>query len=490
MANSTESPLVQSSETVKVRSHYRPITSPTRSSRLGQRKRFPPLGKGLIWGGLVSVTATVAAIAGVGIGFFSPLGPSLMGKILPGQSAELSQADLFPYHLSRPVNILVMGIDRVEPTKEEPMVDEFGGRSDTMLLVRFDPRENSLKLLSIPRDTRVFMPDVGYTKINDANAYGGPQLAARVINRNLGEISIDRYVRVTTDALQELVDLVGGVEVFVPQRMFYEDKTQKLLIDLPAGLQTLNGAQAEQFVRFRYDVNGDIGRVQRQEVLLKALQNRLSHPSMIARIPQAIAVMQKTVDTNLTMEEILALVNFGRQLDRQEVQMVMLPGRFSQVEEFDGRSYWIMFESGKRRVLENYFDVREEVPAWAEGPRRSPERLRIALQNATDDPTALEKVKEYLQQKDFYNFYEVQESPELLTETKILVQQGDLDGAHYLRRVLGGGLVEASSTGDLGSDLTIRVGMDVKNWLQTPAIADDQAPDSDPGDFAPMPDRQ
>ncbi len=372
MANSTESSLLQSSETVKVSYHSQPSASPSPTSkyRFGQRKRFPPLGKGLVWGGLVSVTATVAAIAGVGIGFFSPLGQGLIQKIIPGQlGAELqSQESLFPYHISRPVNILVMGIDRVEPTAEEPMVDEFGGRSDTMLLVRFDPQEHSLKLLSIPRDTRVFIPDVGYTKINDANAYGGPQLAAKVINRNLGEIPIDRYVRVTTDALQELVDLVGGVEVFVPQRMFYEDKTQKLFIDLPAGLQTLNGAQAEQFVRFRYDANGDIGRVQRQEVLLKALQNRLSHPSMITRIPQAIGIVQKTLDTNLTMEEILALVNFGRQLDRQEIQMVMLPGRFSQVEEFDGRSYWIMSDSGKRQVLQNYFNVVDETPSWAEGP--------------------------------------------------------------------------------------------------------------------------
>ncbi|QUS61848.1 LCP family protein [Synechocystis sp. PCC 7338] len=479
MANSTESAPLQSSSTVKVRSHYRPHTA-TESDRGRPRlkRTFPPLGKGLVWGSLVTLTATIAAIAGVGVGFFTPGPRGLVQQVIPGQSTgvEASQGDLFPYHISRPVNILVMGIDRVEPTETEPDVDEFGGRSDTMLLVRFDPRENSLKLLSIPRDTRVFIPDVGYTKINDANAYGGPQLAAGVINRNLGEVPIDRYVRVTTDALQELVDLVGGVEVFVPRPMFYEDKTQQLLIDLPAGLQTLNGQQAEQFVRFRYDANGDIGRVQRQETLLKALQNRLSHPSMITRIPKAITIVQKTVDTNLTMEEILALVNFGRQLDRQEVQMVMLPGRFSQPTEFDGRSYWVMSDAGKRQVLRNYFNVIEEVPSWAETPGRSPESLRIALQNATDDPQALEQVKEYLRGKDFRNFYETSESPELLAETKILVQRGDLDGAHYLRQTLGGGVVEASSVGDLGSDLTIQVGMDIDQWLKETTPMDDSAP--------------
>ncbi|MEB3227089.1 MAG: LCP family protein, partial [Synechocystis sp.] len=290
------------------------------------------------------------------------------------------------------------------------------------------------------------------------------KLAARVINENIGEVSIDRYVRVTTNAFRELVDLVGGVEVFVPTPMVYKDKTQKLTINLDAGLQTLNGDQAEQFARFRHDSNGDIGRVQRQEILLKALQKRLSNPTLLTRIPQAIQLLQNSVDTNLSLEEILSLANFGRQLDRKEVQMVMLPGRFSQLEEFDGKSYWIMSHSGGRQIMQQYFDVVDESAPWA-SRRRSPESLTIALQNASDDPTAIERVKEYLRDKAFYNLYEIAESPQLLAETEIVVQQGDLDAAHYLQRRIGGGHVEASSTGDLGSDLTIRIGMDVDTWL-------------------------
>jgi LCP family protein required for cell wall assembly len=435
----------------------------------------------LLWGSVLSVTAAISAIAGVGIGFFSPVGSTLLNGLTSANpssasssASESSQAALFPYHFSRPVNILVMGIDRVEAPQDEPTVDIFSGRSDTMLLVRFDPRENTLKLLSIPRDTRVVIPDVGYTKINDANVYGGAKLAAQVINENIGEVSIDRYVRVTTNAFRELVDLVGGVEVFVPTPMVYEDKTQKLTINLDAGLQTLNGDQAEQFARFRHDSNGDIGRVQRQEILLKALQKRLSNPTLLTRIPQAIQLLQNSVDTNLSLEEILSLANFGRQLDRKEVQMVMLPGRFSQLEEFDGKSYWIMSHSGGRQIMRQYFDVVDETAPWT-SRHRSPESLTIALQNASDDPTAIERVKAYLRDKDFYNLYEIAESPQLLAETEIVVQQGDLDAAHYLQRSMGGGNVEASSTGDLGSDLTIRIGMDVDTWLTNLPITTSEA---------------
>jgi anionic cell wall polymer biosynthesis LytR-Cps2A-Psr (LCP) family protein len=121
----------------------------------------------------------------------------------------------FPYKIARPVNILVMGIDRV-PEAPKNSAAVFAGRSDTMLLLRLDPADNSLRMLSIPRDTQVNIPGVGLAKINDANVEGGAALAARVVSRSLNDVPIDRYVRVTTEAFRELVDLVGGIEVFVP----------------------------------------------------------------------------------------------------------------------------------------------------------------------------------------------------------------------------------------------------------------------------------
>jgi LCP family protein required for cell wall assembly len=314
-------------------------------------------------------------------------------------------------------------------------------------------------MLSIPRDTQVEIPGVGIAKINDANVEGGPALAARVASRTLNDVKIDRYVRVTTDAFRELVDLVGGIEVFVPYQMRYVDATQNLNINLEPGWQTLNGDQAEQFARFRKDQYGDIGRVQRQQALLKALRQRLTSPAVIPRLPEAIRVIQQYVDTNLSLEEMLALVGFSLDLKQDDFKMVLLPGRFSAPKEYVA-SYWIVDSTRRDRVMREYFN---QIPAWSSlDVIRSPERVRIAIQNATNDPTISRRVAQYLAQRNFHNVYIVHNWPDPQRQTQIIVQQGDLEAAATLKKALGVGRVEASSTGDLESDITIRVGED---WL-------------------------
>lgn len=353
-----------------------------------------------------------------------------------------------------------MGIDRV-PNVPENSPESFAGRSDTMLLLRLDSTDNSVRMLSIPRDTQVEIPDVGTRKINDANVEGGPALTARVVSRSLNDVPLDRYVRITTDAFRELVDLVGGVEVFVPYRMQYTDLTQNLTIDLEQGWQTLNGDQAEQFARFRSDGAGDIGRVQRQQALLKALQQRLVSPTVLPRLPRVIGLMQQYIDTNLSPEELLALIGFGLQLEQDDFKMVLLPGRFSTPSEY-AASYWIMDPVGRDRVMRDYFGQYPE--AWSSvDVGRSPNQVRIAVQNATGAPEVGRRLIQYLAQQDFHNVYLVQDWPDQLRETQIIAQQGDLKAAAMLQSVLGLGKVEASSTGYLESELTIRIGED---WLE------------------------
>ena len=257
----------------------KPQSSPDPTKLKKHKPSGRPLLRWLLWGSAFVLTATISATLGAALALFTPLSPF----ITPLTQGFGAKGDLwgqgFPYKIARPVNILVMGIDRVpEATKNSAAV--FAGRSDTMLLLRLDPSDNSVRMLSIPRDTQVNIPGVGLAKINDANVEGGAALAARVVSRSLNDVPIDRYVRVTTEAFRELVDLVGGIEVFVPYPMKYNDVTQNLNIDLEQGWQTLNGEQAEQFARFRKDKSGDIGRVQRQQALLKALRQRLMTPTV------------------------------------------------------------------------------------------------------------------------------------------------------------------------------------------------------------------
>lgn len=452
------------------------------STKSFSSKGLIPFYRGLLWGITFSCTAALSATVGAAITLFSPLSGKLIPLIdqtqlpweqkTPDSGADTPSAitpppqhkekgNVLQYRLSRPVNILVLGIDRV-PDAQPGSLDVFGGRSDTILVLRFDPSDHSVKMLSIPRDSRVNIPGIGYTKVNDANIHRGPALTARVLSETLNNVSIDRYVRVTTDAFIKLVDLAGGVEVFVPHSMKYEDKTQNLTIDLEAGRQILSGEQAEQFARFRKDSYGDIGRVQRQQVLLKALLKRLYTPAILPQIPKAISLLEQSIDTNLTWEEMLTLANFGRQVKRENVQMVMLPGRFSQKNEFDSRSYWILSSGGINQIMQEYFNV---APKWKPLRHRSPNKVRIALQNAADAPELGKRMMEYLAAHDFHNVYVIKDSPQLLGETEIVVQKGDLEAAQQLQTLLGLGRVEASSTGDLDSQLTLRIGLDAKDLV-------------------------
>jgi polyisoprenyl-teichoic acid--peptidoglycan teichoic acid transferase len=374
----------------------------------------------------------------------------------PGSLGELLQRGL-EYGVGRPVNILVMGIDRVPPDSDEAARGIFSGRSDTMMLVRVNPERGNANVLSIPRDTLVEIPNYGSDKINAANVIGGPILAADVVSRTLDYTPVDRYVRVSTGAFRELVDLVGGVEVFVPKPMQYTDKTQNLVIDLKPGRQVLNGAQAEGFARFRNDELGDIGRAQRQQAVLKALQQRLASPMTIARLPQLYAVLQRNIDSDLSLGETLALVQFAIQLKPDQLKMVLLPGRFSEAGEFSA-SYWLMDNAATQAVVRNYFQ--SEQPGAVASENIDPKALKIAIQNASSNPVASRQLADYLASQGYNNTFIDADWVRQEPRTEVIAQRGDLNGAKAVQGVVGLGEILPDSTGNIDSDITIRIGED------------------------------
>jgi polyisoprenyl-teichoic acid--peptidoglycan teichoic acid transferase len=430
-------------------------------------RKSPSLSHKLVrwvfWGGAFCITATISAALGATVALLTPISPLLKSDAPTNLKEDLWQRG-FRYSLARPVNILLTGVDWV-PNAPANSPEVFSGHTDTMLLVRLDPQGKSASVLSIPRDTQVEIPNLGISKINQANVEGGATLTARVVSRTLNNVAVDRYVRVTNNAVRELVDMMGGIEVYVPYPMQYKDVTQNLAIDLKPGWQTLNGSQAEQFARFRGDGNGDIGRVQRQQTLLKAIRQRLLNPTVLPRLPQILGVMQQYVDTNLSLEETMALGGFMLDLQPEKLRMVLLPGRFSQPQEYKA-SYWLLNQQARDRLMQEYFqtDIPGGRPATSSTPEQRPALIRIAIQNATGSPKLAEKFARDLASKGFDNTYIVADWTESVAKTQIIVQQGDLEMGNRLQRVLGVGNLEPSSTGDINSDFTIRVGRD---WLET-----------------------
>lgn len=381
-------------------------------------------------------------------------GPDAEKTPLPGEIwSNISQ-----YKLTRPMNILIMGIEPVRG-KVDGSPESYAGSSDTMLLVRLNPENNTIRVLSIPRDTMIAIPESKeLTKVSQANAQGGAVLAARVVSRTLSNAPIDRYIRISTSGLRQLVDQLGGVEVFVPKPMEYKDSAGKFSINLVSGWQTLNGEQAEQFVRYREANTGDLPRVQRQQALLMGLRERLFSPTVLPRLPQLVHIMGKYFDTNLKVEEMMALVNFSLNMERDNFQMTMLPGIFSRLSA-DPDSYWLNL-TGKVDLLNNYTGV--SIGGLKPDTRSLPS-LKIAIQNASNQPQLTDKVINSLKSKGFKNVYAISDWSDGRSETKIIAQKGNRQAAEQLQKILGlGRTIEVSATGDLESDLTIRIGKDWK----------------------------
>ena len=267
--------------------------------------------------------------------------------------------------LSRPVNILVLGMsvlpqDVQNPSQEKqslgyfPQVSSVEGLSDTILLLRFNPQTKQMTMLSIPRDTRVVMGRYGVQKINAANVHGGPALAASEVSQVLQGVEIDRYARINVLGVGKVVDALGGLTINVPKDMKYTDESQHLYINLKKGEQHLNGDQVMGFLRFRNDPAGDIGRVERQQIVIRALMKEALNPLKIAALPQLLTAIQSDVDTNLSVEELTALGGFATQVDRSQVEGLTLPG----APNGNGRrytSYWLPDRRGIRQMVATYF---------------------------------------------------------------------------------------------------------------------------------------
>lgn len=403
--------------------------------------------------------------------------PLLQSQLTPEEESvfteeeKISSGSTFRLpELTRPVTILVLGIKVLSSDVDNPppevrnlgyhaLVNSFDGLSDTMLLLRFNPRTKELVVLSIPRDTRTWVDGVGTTKINAANYHGGPALTARSVSELLGGITIDRYVRINVQGVEKLIDALGGVNVNVPQDMRYQDDSQHLYINLKAGQQTLDGNQAMQFLRFRYDSYGDIGRVQRQQMFMRALTEQTLNPKTIARLPKILSLIQSHVDTNLSVEELVALVGFSAQVKRSDVQMLMVPGDFSAPGEYE-LSYWVPDYTSIDAMVDQYF-------AFGTRSRRAatnPAYLRIAVQDSINRPAATDQLVDQLYDSGYTNIYVDESVPDPLSISRIIAQQGDVASAELLRRYLGFGEVRVESTGSLRSDITIQLGRD---WLES-----------------------
>ena len=226
--------------------------------------------------------------------------------------------------------VLIMGVDKRE--------DDVG-RSDTLMIATIDPRLDQATLLSIPRDTRVKIRGRGYDKINAAFAYGGVRLTESTVENFLG-IDIDHYIMIDTSSFVKIIDAIGGIDIDVEKRMYYEDPWDDdggLVIDLYPGEQHMDGKTAVTYVRYR-DSEGDIGRVKRQQAFMAACMNKVTSPEIIPRIPKIAREVIDAVETDMSLRQLLELAGALKAAQQNGLETDMVPGYPLYIDEI---SYWI-----------------------------------------------------------------------------------------------------------------------------------------------------
>ncbi|MCL6443278.1 MAG: LCP family protein [Alicyclobacillus sp.] len=287
---------------------------------------------------IVIFSSIGAAVVLAGTGTWYAMTRPLTHSSFPDQPPRVTKI-----HKDGRTNILLIGTD-TRP-------GETGGNTDVLMLVSLDPHHHRIEMMSIPRDTRVTFPDGTVGKINEALDLGGPNLVVNMVQTLLNE-PVDHWALTHFGGLVNIINTIGGITVYVPERMRYNTGDKQYgIINLNPGTQTLMGPDALGFVRFRMDPLGDIGRTKRQQEFLVALYHKLLQPQNIPKLPKLLPELMSTVETDMTLAQLSSLAAHANQYKNYQIIHETLPGSYYNTNT----SYWLVNTLEARYVANQFF---------------------------------------------------------------------------------------------------------------------------------------
>jgi len=248
-----------------------------------------------------------------------------------------------PEKLGNRVSFLLIGADK------RPGDQAYN--ADTLIVASVDPDTRIISMLSIPRDTRVTLPGSdSFVKINSVVMLRGlPELINQV--SELTGIQLDGYILTNFDGFKNIIDTLGGINIYVEKDMYYEtgDKVDGV-INLKAGEQRLDGAQSLQYARYRHDSMADIGRTARQQKVLKAVAKEMLQASTITKLPKLIPQLLQAVETDLNISDLLKLSKAAASFDSSNIVSQTLPGVGLYLDDI---SYWEVNREQVKETVKN-----------------------------------------------------------------------------------------------------------------------------------------
>lgn len=309
-------------------------------------------------------------------------------------------------------------------------VDVAGYRTDVIMLAFFHHDSGDIDIISVPRDTKVKIPDdifagiskkrsdvKQYSRINNIPAYVNKEdrntISVKVLEE-VFKVKVDYYVNIDLAGFKNIVDSVQPLYVDVPRDMNYSDLSQEppIVINLKKGMQQLNGAQAEQLIRFRSGyANADIGRIETQHIFMKAFADKVLEPGLRFNAINLIKTALTQVDTNF--EDALDYVIYLDKIAPDRIFMYTIPGdgnRHDGSYEYDVEQTKQLFESvlNKQPKAEQTADAgatnpptNEKVVEVEPTPPVDLTQFKISVQNAAGIEKLASKTKEKLTKADF-----------------------------------------------------------------------------------------
>lgn len=235
--------------------------------------------------------------------------------------------------------------------------------TDTLIVASYDPKTQDVSMLSIPRDTFTGTNKKRATAFDKINSLyqTSPERTLKAVNEITG-LDLKYYLCVSTKALRQIVDEIGGVYFNVPIDMKYDDKTQDLHINLKAGEQLLDGNKAEQVVRFRHNNNGstypseygqeDLGRMRTQREFLKTVAKQTLNAKNIFKINNLIDIYKDNVVTNLNMDFVKQYIPYAVNINVDSIRTETLPG---QPEKCNGVWVYIYDAEETQKIVNKLF---------------------------------------------------------------------------------------------------------------------------------------
>ena len=405
---------------------------------------------------IVTITVVVVAFALIFTGFYFYI------STFNNNATDLSKKDLSSNLSSDEVeeikktgesfNILVMGVD-IGTAGTTNANDR--KRTDTLILAHYNAEDSKISLVSIPRDILIKINGKNQ-KINAAHAIGGQNGVRYAVDavEELLDIEIDYYGKVDYEGFRQVIDAIGGIEMDITRNMNYDDPSQDLSIHFKKGTTVhLDGKKAEEFFRWRQNndgtglANGDLGRIQNQQMFIGKVMDKVKNPTILIKIPSILSAIQKHVEVNMDGNELLKYGYIFASIGRDNLSMDTIKGYDKHI---GGVAYLVYDEAQNKETLSKLQD--------SNVTNIDKSSLRVKVINGTQKSGLASDFKAFLTEKGYSNV--VTENGTATTKTEILVYNNNKDMEAVLKKDFKIDNIEFSTSTTENFDIIVILGED------------------------------